>query len=101
MASCPTTAQIVFLRFDLLCLFLLIATCLPGAARCLQALEHGAEGTIPCLRYAAAVRNLCKQKAGKPAPAGTAAYEGAWSQQPCDAGPDEWPHGWHFHATRI
>ena len=51
---------------------------LPGAAdRCLAALEQGAEGTIPCLREAAAAKNLSQREGWEACPGWHAAYEGA------------------------
>eukprot|EP00439_Symbiodinium_sp_Y106_P001674 s9130_g1.t1 len=75
---------------------------LPGAAdRCLAALEQGAEGTIPCLREAAAAKNFLQREGWEACPGWHAAYEGARPPQHRDAGPGEWPHGWQFHATRT
>eukprot|EP00439_Symbiodinium_sp_Y106_P025062 s727_g3.t1 len=51
---------------------------LPGAAdRCLAALEQSTDGTIPCLREAAATKNLLQREGWEACPGWHAAYEGA------------------------
>ena len=62
---------------------------------------QGAAGTIPCLREAVATRDLLQAEGWEACPSWQAACNGGRPQQPRDAGPGNWPHGWQFHATRT